>query len=149
MPVIEESVVIERSVADVFRYMSDGTKLTVYDASVVLCRQVGDGETVVGTRWHGVTKVLGRDFGWTSECVVLEPDRRITVRSIEGKLQFEITMAFRPTDVGTRLEYRLDVASGLGGVFGRLTDSLVVGVQTRTLKGNLGTVKALLDSHSE
>jgi len=148
MPVIEESVTIDRSVTDVFRYMADGSNLTVYDASVVLSSQEGDGETVAGTRWHGVTRILGRDFGWTSECVEIVPDRSISIRAVEGRLQFEIRIDCRAAVGGTRLDYRVAAASGLGGLFGRLADSLVVGVQTRTVKANLVTVKALLESHS-
>ena len=145
MPVIEESITIDRPVSEVFAYMSDVTNVTVYDASVVLSTQEGPGETQVGTRWRGVTRILGRDFGWVGECVELERDRFVMIRAIEGRLQFETRMVVTPEGGGTRLDYRVSTASGLGGIFGDLDEAFVTEVQTRTVKANLVTVKALLE----
>ena len=149
MPTIEESVLIERPVCDVFAYMADGNNATVYDASVVLSAREGAGETGVGTRWRGATKVLGRDFGWVSECILFERDRHLTIRAVQGKLPFEIVMTFAPEARGTCFCYRLTVDSGLGGVFGKLAEPLVVRSQTRTVRASLATLKELLESHSE
>jgi uncharacterized membrane protein len=149
MPVIEESVTIDRPLADVFRYLSDGNNASVYDGSVVLSSQIGEGETAVGTQWRGATKILGRDFGWVSECIQFTQDRSMTIRAIQGRLQFEIQMVFFPEGAGTRLDYRLSVASGLGGLFGRVAEPLVIRVQTRTTTASLVTLKDLLESHSE
>jgi hypothetical protein len=73
----------------------------------------------------------------------------MTIRSIRGKLTFEIMMTFWPEGEGTCLTYRLTVESGFGGVFGKLADSLVVRSQTRTVQASLTTVKELMESNSE
>jgi uncharacterized membrane protein len=148
MVIIEESVTIGRPVAAVFAYIADATNVPVYDASVVLMTQVTDGPTGLGTRWRGATKILGRDFGWVSECTEFILDRSMTITSVQGKVAFEIRMSVAPdgTLTGTRLHYRLTAATGLGGVCGKLTDPLVVRSQTRTVRANLGTLKELLET---
>ena len=146
MPTIEESVSINVPPAKVFAFMADGNNAVVYDSSVTRSQQQGEGEPSVGTRWKGASKVLGREFEWVSECTELEQDRLLALKSVEGKLPFSIRTDFVPEGDGTRLTYTLTADSGLGGVFGKLAEPLVVKAQTRTVKANLATLKDLLEN---
>ena len=102
--------------------MADANNVAVYDSSCVRSAPETEGELAVGTRWRGATKVLGREFDWVTECTELEPEKSATFKSVEGKLPFEIRTQYSPDGEGTRLVYRIDAESGLGGVFGRLAD---------------------------
>jgi uncharacterized membrane protein len=144
MPVIEESVVIARPPEEVFDYLARADNLPVWDSSIVQAEQVGADPVGVGTRWRGTSKVLGRRFDWTTEITEFDPPRRSSSGSVEGKLHFTVTILLEPSERGTRFTYRVDAASGLGGVFGRLADPIVERAQTRTVRANLETLAELL-----
>jgi len=146
MPTIQHSVSIDRPIGEVFAFISDGGNASVYDASVTRADQLGNGDTKVGTRWEGATNILGRDFGWITECVDLVPDRSMTVRTITGRIPFEIRFEVTEEEGHTRLDYTLVAERGLGGVFGRIADPIVMRTQARTVRANLVTVKELLET---
>ena len=149
MPVVEESVVIARSPEEVFDYLARADNLPVWDSSIVQAEQVGADPVGVGTRWRGTSKILGRRFEWTTELTEFDRPRRSSSRSVEGKLQFTVTIRLEPADGGTRFTYRVDAASGLGGVFGRLADPFVERAQARTVRANLETLAELLAKGSQ
>ncbi len=148
MPTIHDSVTINRPIADVFDFISDGENASVYDASVVKSDQLGNEEPAVGTRWEGATNILGRDFAWITECTEFVADRRMTFKTVTGKVPFEIRLELTEEEGRTRLDYHLTAARGLGGVFGRIAEPLVIRTQTRTVRANLATVKELLESET-
>jgi uncharacterized membrane protein len=144
MPVVEESVVISRPPEEVFDYLAQANNLPVWDSSIVQAEQVGAGPVGVATRWRGTSKILGRRFEWTTELTEFDRPRHSLSRSVEGKLQFTVTILLEPADGGTRFTYRVDAASGLGGIFGRLADPFVERAQARTVRANLETLAELL-----
>ena len=146
MPVIEESVTIDRPVADVFSFISDAANAAVFDGSVLHAEQEGAGPIGVGTRWRGATKVLGRSFDWVAEYTECEPDQVVALKAVESKVPFAIRTEFAPQGDGTRLTYRLEADSGLGGFFGKIAEPLVVKAQTRTVRANLANLKELMES---
>ena len=148
MPVVEESVFIARSPQEVFDYLNVVENLPVWDSSIMEAEHPDAGPVGVGTRWRGVSKVLGRRFEWTTEVIDLQSPTRISSRAVEGKLQFTVTNTLQPENGGTRFTYRVDAESGLGGVFGRLADPIVEKAQRRTVRANLDTLAELL-THSD
>lgn len=148
MPVVEESVVIARSPEQVFDYLNRAENLPVWDSSIMEAEQLDTGPVRVGTRWRGVSKILGRRFEWTTEVTELQPPTRTSSRAIEGKLRFTVTNTLQPESGGTCYTYRVEADSGLGGVFGRLTDPIVEKAQRRTVRANLDTLAELL-AHSD
>jgi uncharacterized membrane protein len=144
VPVVEEEVFIARSVEEVYDFVATAENLPVWDSSIMEAERLGSGPMEVGARWRGVSKILGRRFEWTTEVTELEYPTRMTSRAIEGKLQFEVTNTFEARDGGTRFTYKVEAASGLGGVFGRLADPIVEKAQGRTVRANLDTLAELL-----
>lgn len=148
MPVVEESVLIARPPEEVFDYLNTVQNLPVWDSSILEAEQVDSGPVRVGTRWRGVSKILGRRFEWTTEVTELQPPTRTVSRAVEGKLLFTVTNTLQPENAGTLYTYRVEADSGLGGVFGRLTDPIVEKAQRRTVRANLDTLAELL-AHSD
>lgn len=144
MPVVEESVFIARSPEDVFDYVTTAQNLPVWDSSVMEAEQVDPGPVQVGTRWRGASKILGRRFEWTTEVTELQPPTQVVSRAVEGKLHFTVTNTMQPENAGTLFTFRVEADSGLGGVFGRLTDPIVEKAQSRTVRANLDTLADLL-----
>ncbi len=106
--------------------------------------QVDSGPMRVGTQWRGVSKILGRRFEWTTEVTELQPPTRAASRAVEGKLRFTVTNTLQQENAGTLYTFRVEADSGLGGVFGRLTDPIVEKAQRRTVRANLDTLAELL-----
>jgi uncharacterized membrane protein len=144
MPVVEESVIIAQRPDVVFDYLSKTENLSVWDSSLLQAEQIGTDPVGVGTRSRGTSKILGRRFEWTTEVTEFDPPRRLSFRSVEGKVNFSVTNVLEPVDGGTQYTYRVDAESGLGGVFGLLADPIVQRAQARTVRANLGTLADVL-----
>ncbi len=146
MPTVEDSITIHRSPEDVWAFLANPDNLTVYESQVTEVEQITDGDVGLGSRFRGATKVLGRRLTWTSEIVRFEPFTTYASKTIDASLDFEVTWTLTPEGDGTTMLYHLEAESGLGGVFGKLGEPLVVKAQQRTVRSNLATLKELLES---
>ena len=144
MAVVEADVLLARSLEAVFDFVGEASNLPLWDSSILEAEQVEPGPLELGTRWRGVSKILGRRFEWTAEVTQVERPSSMSSRAVEGDLRFTVTNTFRSEDGGTRFTYRVEAEPGLGGVFGRLTDPLVEKAQQRTVKANLDTLAELM-----
>ena len=147
MPTIDESIFIDRPPQEVFDYVSEPVNLPVWDSSIVHAERLDSGPVGVGSRLKGTSKILGRRFDWTAEVIDFEPPRRYSSRSVEGDLQFTVTLSAESEGNGTRFVQRIDAESGLGGVFGKIADPLVEKAQARTTRANLETLSEILTEH--
>ena len=147
MPTIEESIVIAAPADKVFGFMADGSNAPVFDSSCIRCeperrrrpRRSARGGRARPRSWAASSSgppstPSSSPTGWS------------TIKSVESKLPFQIRTELTPEGDGVRVNYRLEADSGLGGVFGRLADPLVVKAQTRTVKANLASLKDLMES---
>jgi uncharacterized membrane protein len=144
MPVVEESVLIPCGAEELFSYLVTAENLPLWDSSVIECRLVGAGPVSVGTRYRGASKIMGRRFDWTTEVIDFEPGVRTTSRSVEGALTFTVSSRLTPAPGGTRLVYRIEAESGLGGAFGRVMDPIVQKAQAKVVRSNLDSLATLI-----
>jgi len=149
MPIIEESVFIACPPQEVFDFVVKPENLPIWDSSIIKAAQVGDEPIGVGTRSDGTSKIMGRHFDWTVEVQNFDPPRQYSSHSVGGTMEFSVTNTLEPAEGGTTLIYRIDAASGLGGVFGRLADPFVARAQGRTVRANLETLAELLAEHPD
>ncbi|MEP7034262.1 MAG: SRPBCC family protein [Dermatophilaceae bacterium] len=144
MPVFEDTVFIARPPRDVFDFIIESGNLAVWDTSVVTAVKVGTGPVGLGTRTRGTSRIMGKQLEWVTETTEFGPPSRVTYASVEGQISFVVTNILEPVDGGTRLTYRVDTGSGLGGVFGRLAEPFIEKAQNRTLRANLEALAQLL-----
>jgi carbon monoxide dehydrogenase subunit G len=137
MPVVEHEVVIAASPEVVFDHLSDPGYAGRWDLSIESAEQVEPGPLHVGAHWRGTSRVLGRRFTWTAVTTELERPTRMSSTSVEGPIGFTVSYDLRAEAGGTRLRYRMEAASGLGGLFGRFADPVVQRAQSRTARANL------------
>lgn len=149
MAVIEESVYIARPQQEVFDFLTKSENIPIWDSSVIRAEQVGDGPVETGTRSKGTSKIMGRHFDWVTETTVFDPPNKLAIESVGGDFKFSISNSLEPQGDGTRFTYRIDADSGLGGVFGKLADSLVEKAHARTVRANLETLADLLAEHPD
>jgi Polyketide cyclase / dehydrase and lipid transport len=60
MPVIDDTVVIACPAEEVFDFPVHAANLPRWDSSMLECVQVGGGPVTAGTRYRGVSRILGR-----------------------------------------------------------------------------------------
>lgn len=144
MPVITENVFIPVPPEKVFDFISDPANSASYQAAVTHARLDGDGPIGVGARFSGTNQVLGRSFDWVAEVISYERPAKISIRSVESKIGFTSTYTLTPEADGTRVEYHLETRDGLGGVFGKLADSLVTKTYTHQVQTDLATLAEIL-----
>ncbi len=144
MPVFEDSVFIACPLQDVFDFMVESGNLAMWDSSVVKAEKVGTAPVGLGTLTRGASRIMGKHLDWVTETTEFEPPTRITYTSVEGQISFVVTNVLQPAEGGTRLTYRVDTGSGLGGIFGRLAEPFIEKAQTRTLRTHLETLAGLL-----
>jgi uncharacterized protein YndB with AHSA1/START domain len=148
MPTVEESILIAKTPQEVFDYVVSPTSPPEWDTAIVEYRQ-GDVIPRMGTRSTGTTKVLGRKIEWTAEVIEFDPPHRIVSHSVNGPLQFTIALSTKPQQGGTLFTVRLETESGLGGLFGRITDPLVAAAYARSTRANLETLAEILTEHEK
>jgi uncharacterized membrane protein len=148
MPVIDETVVIARPTEDVFDYLVLAENLPRWDSSMLECVQIGSGAVTVGTRYRGVSKILGRRIEWTTEVTQFVPGVRAASESVEGPLTFTVSYEVSASPAGTTLRYRLVAESGLGGAFGRAMEPIVQRAQAKVVRANLGKLADLLEQRA-
>ena len=145
MPMIEESIVIDRTREDIRAFLDNPENEPVWQSNLVEFSKLDEGDPQVGTRYRGVVKVAGRRVEWTAELVEWDDLAFYNLRSIESSIGFEMRHEFDEVPDGTRMTIRQEIAP-FGGFFGKLADPLVTRMYARDVRGNLETLKDVLES---
>ena len=143
--VIEFSVPVEidRSVGEVFAYVTDPAKLPTWQTNTVSVTQETSGPLGVGTRLREVHRAPGgRDLVSLVEVAQFEPGRCFALRILEGPLPIDARFAFTPTERGTRVE--LLGRGQLPGVL-RLGQPLMKPILRRQFTRDLARLKRALE----
>ena len=148
MPQVDENIFIKQTPQTVFDYLIQAENLPVWDVSVVKAEQVDQNPVGLGTRTKGASKIMGKQFDWTTEITTFEPASQVAWTSVDGGVQFSVNYVLAPEAGGTRVTVHLEAQPGLGGVFGRMTDPFIAKVQARTMRANLETLADLLAQES-
>ena len=146
MPTVEETVVIHRPKTQVFAYMQDPTKTTLYNSNLVEFGKISDGPVGKGTQYRGVAKVAGRKLEWTSEVTEWEENRHWHIRSMESPVSFEIDITVRDLEGMTHVTFHQESASFFDGIWGKLADPAVTRMYGRDVRKNLAKLKQLLEA---
>jgi uncharacterized membrane protein len=114
MPVIDESIVIDRGRSEVFDFANDPENVPLYNSNMTSYEQLTNGPVGLDTRNRGMVRVAGRTIEWTTEVTEFEQGRRLTSRSVESPVGFELDIKLEDTDGGTKG----DMASRVGYLWG-------------------------------
>lgn len=105
---IVRTVTVDRPIERVFEYLSDFTTTNEWDPGTVrTTREIGEGG--VGTRYHNVSRFMGRETELTYVVEEVSPARRFRLRGENQSLVAHDTMTFTPTsEGGTTVTYRAE-----------------------------------------
>jgi carbon monoxide dehydrogenase subunit G len=146
MTTITETVLIQRPPEDVFQFVTDLTKTTLWQTTIDELRQVTPGPMAVGTQAIDVRRFLGRRIESQWEVVEHDPPRRSAIRGISGPIPFTGTYTLEPVEGATRFTSTVDLdAHG----FFKLAEPIFAGIARRELRSNLGHLKDLLEARAD
>ena len=100
---IEQSVLINRPVAEVFAYLTRPEHTPKWQSGMVASAQISDGPMAVGTTFSEVRKMMGRQMEQTMEVTAYRPNRQLSFRSIEAAVPHEAHVTFEAVGAGTRV----------------------------------------------
>ena len=141
---IEESIIINRPIEEVFAFTSETKNLPLWQTDVVEARHTPEGPVQVGTKMMLVRAMMGRKIEGTADIVEYAPPTRYAYKTTSGP---EVTGENTCEAVagGTRFTTTFDMQTG--GFFS-LADPLVSRTIKRSVESGLGTLKALLESRA-
>lgn len=142
----EESILINRPIADVFAYVSDYSTHSKW-AGAVRVDMLTEGPMGVGTKVYYVDRFMGREVGMESEITRYEPPNRMGYKIVRG-MAAEALQTFTEENGGTRMtwEYWAN-PSGMMKLF-KVAEPLIVKQGQKTLKESLARLKAELEKPS-
>lgn len=145
MPVVDDSIIIDRPREQVWEFATDPENILLTNSNLLEFEQTTDGPMGKGSRFRGVVKVAGKRLEWKTEITGFEPGRRIVYRTVESAIPFSLDITYEDADGGTKIVWHQE-ADSYGGFFGKLTDPLVTRMYAKDVRSNLETTKELLEA---
>ena len=106
---VEHSVIVSRSVEEVFSYLSNFEHDPHWQAGILETKQIPQGATFVGTTVKQVRRFLGRRLDYLGEVIEYQENKKIWVKSVSGPYPFEGGYDLEPVDSGTKVTFFLNV----------------------------------------
>lgn len=149
MAPIVTSIEIARSPEDVFAYVTDPSRLTEWQESLLSSRTEGGGPAAVGSRVTQTRRVGRGERTMTSEITEITAPRSWAVRGIDGPVRGMVRGTVEPVDDGERSRVTIELDFEGRGI-GKLLVPLVVRRQTREqMPANMRRLKERLESGAE
>ena len=131
---------IDRSVEDVFAYVTDVSRLPEWQSGVREATM--DGELRLGGHVEERRRFAGRDLTLRHEVTELDPPHRFTLEARSGPVPFTARHVFEPNGNGTRLTFH--GAADPPRVL-RLTQRIVTKVAEREFRSYFRRLKEILE----
>src|SRR5712691_354027 len=103
MTTIERSIVIDRPAEQVWEFVHDTTKDTLWQTTLVESQQLTDGPARVGARVREIRRFLGVRAELTRELTRYEPETRSSFKTVSGPVPMTGGYALDRVDRATRL----------------------------------------------
>ena len=145
MPVVEETILIDRPRAEVFAFATDPDNIPLYSSNLVEFEKTSDVPVGKGMTYRGIAKVAGKSVVWTSEMAEFEEGTKTVNRSVESPMAWQIEARYEDDDGATLVHWRQETDS-YGGFFGKLADPLVTRMYAKDVRSNLEKMKELLEA---
>lgn len=140
-----ESIVIDRPVTEVFRYMSNPDNLPEWGSNVVEYKLLSGSPDEVGAVLDVTARVAGVRIHATEEIADYQENKMLRIRSKESKIGYDRELDFESDgDGATRVTFRQDADAGTG-LF-KFADTVVVKLYSRDVRSNLENAKTILES---
>lgn len=140
---VTSSVEVERPADEVFAFVADAENNPRWQRGMRSCRWVSDPPIGVGSVYEQEASFLGRTIRSTFEVVAYEPDRSITIETIESTFPIRVTRSVEPVGDG-RSRVSAIVRGDPTGVFSIFAPALRWMVR-RSVRGDYRRLRELLE----
>lgn len=145
---IRMSTHYEAPIERVFEFATDAIRYPEWNVNYAEIKEVTGPLDRVGSRIHGVLRVLGRLFDGWGEVVEVDKPRLLKLTSSSPEGSNTILYRFTPEGTGTRAEFELEY-DVRPGIFGQLIDKLFIErAIERDLKHSLENSKAFIEART-
>jgi len=142
---VEQNIVINLPVNEVFAYLSDLENLVEWTSTTVAVKKMVAGTMGVGAVVRCTVRFLGRWLEMTFEIIEREPGRCLTIKSTAGISPCLFCYQFAPTTCGgTRLSQEAIIQHMEGTI--DQTMPVIVSTFRRQLANDLQTLKEILEA---
>jgi len=141
---IETSVIINRSVEDVFAVLSNVENNPKWSAVFLDAKKTSDGPIGVGTTWRIVGKAFGQRIESELEVTEYEPNRQ-WVQKQSRPIPGEVRQTYEPVEEGTRVNVAFQAEPA--GFF-KLAEPLLKTMMRRGIETDLANAKDLMEAHA-
>lgn len=145
MPKIEVSETVDRAIEEVWACVTDPGAMPEWMASTQEVEVLTDGGIRTEAQVRSLDGFLGRAIEDVSDVTEYEPPNRLEARSVEGPFDSYQEFDLQPDGDSTRITMRAEGEAGLGGVFGKLLDPVVIAAFRRASQSDLGRLKDILE----
>ena len=140
---IEQSIHINKPIAEVFAFMSEFANDAKWQGDLVRSEKTSDGPTAVGTTGLYVQKVMGREIKNEVVVTVFEAPKRFGMKSTSGPVQFEALVNLEDMGGGTHLNLSMQ---GEAGGFFKVAEGLLKKELEKSFERDMANLKKLLES---
>jgi carbon monoxide dehydrogenase subunit G len=140
---LENSVVINRPVDEVFAFLANPENEPLWNQSTQKAEQTSEGPMGVGATVNTVNRFLGRTIDSTWEVTEYEVNRRRAVKSTSGPMPFEFAQTFESVEGGTKITGTGQIEAG--GFF-KLAEPVVGRMARRQQETSFANLKDFLEA---
>jgi len=144
---VENSVVINQPIEEVFAFVSKAENDPLWQAQIQEARTTSDGPFGVGSRTAQKAHFLGRGIDTVGEITEYEQNRIIAWKSISGAISGEGQSIFEVTGDG-QTKYTIIADFDIGGFF-KLAEPIVARSARRQTEANLANLKDILEAETD
>jgi uncharacterized membrane protein len=140
---VEDSIVINRAIEEVFAYVSDLSNAPEWQTGLIEVRKTTAEPLGIGTQFTFVRKFLGRKLEASNEFTVYKPNEIVTFKTISGPMAVEASYLFGNEPDGTRVTCKIEMKSE---GFSRLAEPLIAASVKREMNAEFGYLKDIFEN---
>jgi ligand-binding SRPBCC domain-containing protein len=141
----EVSTEIEAPIERVWDFVDKPENELLWQSNAAERVVLTEGPIEKGTRIRLVDRFLGQRMDSEWEIVEHYPYYRLD-RTVSGPIHLESSWRLEPIENGTLFSMEIETGEGLGGMFGKLSEPLVLKMTRRDFVGNLARLKDLIEA---
>lgn len=140
-------LVIDRSVEDVWEYMTDISNMPLWEDSAAVWKQTSAGPLGVGTSIESSIRALGRTVRFDLRVTEFEPNRAFSVEAVAGRTRgTTVSYVLAPVDERTTRLSRVTIAQFHGIL--KVLQPIAGPITARTGQLEARNLKRLMESES-
>lgn len=144
----ESSIVIDRSIEEVFAFLSDLENDPKWRREWVDARKTTDGLMSVGARFSLFNEMFGKRNEVVYEVSKYEPNHMAAWNTISGSLPLMFQRVFEQVETGTKVDFRYEADMDRTPFIFKLLKPLIVASGKQALQGDFPKLKELMEDHA-